>query len=64
MSDETTQTMTGIPNDKVSVFVEILKNDPRYLSHTVTRNTDGTSTITVTNRTAVQKEDDDSDSES
>ena len=48
MSDTETYSMTGIPDDKLDQFLIIIKNDPRYISHTVIKEGDGKNTVTVT----------------
>ena len=40
-----TVTMTGILDDYVEGIVILIRADPRYVSHTVRKETDGTNTI-------------------
>lgn len=41
------QKLKDIPNSEVPTLVKILKGDPRYVSHTVTDQGNGKSTIEV-----------------
>jgi len=44
------QILDGTPNDQVSSTVEIIKASPRYISHIVIDNGNGTSMIIVTTK--------------
>ena len=49
-NDTETQTLVGIPNEKVAERVALLQADPNYISHVVNADNANTSTIVATMR--------------
>jgi hypothetical protein len=44
------QILDGLPNDEVNSTVDIIKASPRYISHIVLDNGNGTSRVIVTTK--------------